>query len=58
MADDSNLLIIAVLGIAVAAIFAAFFGGFIFGGKNQGVIFDRDTSGRISGIFNVSNMVR
>jgi hypothetical protein len=55
---EDNILMIAVLGIAVAAIFAAFFGGFIFGGKNQGVIFDRDDRGRISGIFNVANMVR
>ena len=58
MADDGNLLIMAVLGIAVAAILAAFFGGFIFGGRNQGVVFDRDDRGRIAGIFSIPNVVR
>lgn len=55
---DSEILIVAVIGIAAAAVLAAFFGGFIFGGRNQGVIFDRDSNGRISGIFNVANYVR
>lgn len=55
---DNDLLIIAVIGIATAAILAAFFGGFIFGGKNQGVIFDRDDKGRISGIFSMANIIR
>ena len=54
---DETLLAV-VVGIAAVAIMAAFFGGFIFGGRNQGVIFDRDDRGRISGIFSVANLVR
>lgn len=56
MRDET--LIVAVIGIAAVAILAAFFGGFIFGGRNQGVIFDRDDRGRIAGIFSVNNVVR
>jgi len=55
---DENLIIIAVLGIAVVAIIASFFGGFIFGNKGQGVVFDRDEKGRIAGIFSLPNVVR
>ena len=53
---DTNLLIMAVLGIAVAAIFAAFFGGFVFGGKGHGIHFGRDASGRIETIMRLPSL--
>jgi len=47
---ETDLLIIVVIGIATVAILAAFFGGFIFGGKGQSIIFGRDSSGRIESL--------
>lgn len=49
MKDDS-LILIAVIGITAVAIIAAFFGGFVFGGKGQGIVFGRDATGRIESI--------
>ncbi len=47
---DDSLVLIIVLSIAAVAVLAAFFGGFIFGGKGQNIVFSRDTSGRIESI--------
>lgn len=50
------MLLIAAIGIAAVAILAAFFGGFIFGGRNQGIIFSRDDRGRIESIMRMPSM--
>lgn len=54
--DKMDLLIVAVIGIAVVAIMAAFFGGFIFGGKGTGIHFGRDTTGRIETIMRIPSL--
>lgn len=54
--DKIDLVIIAVIGVAVVAIIAAFFGGFIFGGKGTGIHFGRDASGRIETIMRIPSI--
>ena len=53
---DENLLLIGVLVIASIAIIAAFFGGFVFGNKGQGIVFSRDDKGRIESILRMPSL--
>jgi cytochrome bd-type quinol oxidase subunit 2 len=56
--DDDSMTLLFIAGIVVVSIVAAFAVGFIFGNRGQGVVFDRDQNGRISGIFTVPNVMR
>jgi hypothetical protein len=55
---DDTIVLIAIASIAAVAIIAAFFGGFVFGNRGQGIIFSRDDKGRIESIMQLPSMFK